>query len=344
MKKLIVREPLLSTYPEYGSVFSIIPDNELSENWMYSNFVQYYVKKNNLFVSGEELLVYKDHVNFISTVPTLQHYKISEHILHMFTKESLIEALIDFLDNDFYIILLLDRSYIRESRNYKKSPFVHMTLIYGYDEDNEDFYIADNNNYGKYDFLQYKFEDVANAFKAMNYNDFRDTQTINLIRPFNHIHYNFDLDYLIKELKFYLSSYDLKDTYLKNWNPYNPLNYGHDGEVIEYYNLGIYEYLKKIINRENNYIGIQPFHLVWENKKFMLKRIEFLKSRGYIDDCEDILLYGGHIVGELQIIINLLIKFNITKATILKSSILTKIDFIKEKDIEFVRVLLEKLS
>lgn len=27
-----------------------------------------------------------------------------------------------------------------------------MTLIYGYDEDNEDFYIADNNNYGKYDF------------------------------------------------------------------------------------------------------------------------------------------------------------------------------------------------
>ena len=62
--------------------------------------------------------------------------------------------------------------------------------------------------------------------------------------------------YLIKELKFYLSSYDLKDTYLKNWNPYNPLNYGHDGEVIEYYNLGIYEYLKKIINRENNYIGI----------------------------------------------------------------------------------------
>ena len=94
MKKLIVREPLLSTYPEYGSVFSIIPDNELSENWMYSNFVQYYVKKNNLFVSGEELLVYKDHVNFISTVPTLQHYKISEHILHMFTKESLIEALI----------------------------------------------------------------------------------------------------------------------------------------------------------------------------------------------------------------------------------------------------------
>ncbi|RGF38723.1 hypothetical protein DW050_11945, partial [Ruminococcus sp. AF42-10] len=190
MKKLIVREPLLSTYPEYGSVFSIIPDNELSENWMYSNFVQYYVKKNNLFVSGEELLVYKDHVNFISTVPTLQHYKISEHILHMFTKESLIEALIDFLDNDFYIILLLDRSYIRESRNYKKSPFVHMTLIYGYDEDNEDFYIADNNNYGKYDFLQYKFEDVANAFKAMNYNDFRDTQTINLIRPFNHIHYN----------------------------------------------------------------------------------------------------------------------------------------------------------
>lgn len=219
-----------------------------------------------------------------------------------------------------------------------------MTLIYGYDEDNEDFYIADNNNYGKYDFLQYKFEDVANAFKAMNYNDFRDTQTINLIRPFNHIHYNFDLDYLIKELKFYLSSYDLKDTYLKNWNPYNPLNYGHDGEVIEYYNLGIYEYLKKIINRENNYIGIQPFHLVWENKKFMLKRIEFLKSRGYIDDCEDILLYGGNIVGELQIIINLLIKFNITKATILKSSILTKIDFIKEKDIEFVRVLLEKLS
>ena len=69
-----------------------------------------------------------------------------------------------------------------------------------------------------------------------------------------------------------------------------------------------------------------------------------MKSRGYIDDCEDILLYGGNIVGELQIIINLLIKFNITKATILKSSILTKIDFIKEKDIEFVRVLLEKLS
>lgn len=344
MKKLTVKEPLLSTYPEYGSVFSIIPDNELSENWMYSNFIQYYVKKNNLFVSGEELLVYKDHVNFISTVPTLQHYKISEHILHMFTKKSLIEALIDFLDNDFYIILLLDRSYIQESRNYKKSPFVHMTLIYGYDEDNEVFYIADNNNYGKYDFVQYQFEDVANAFKAMNYNDFRDTQTINLVRPFNHIHYNFDLDYLIKELKFYLSSYDLKDTYLKDWNTYNPLNYGHDGEVIEYYNLGIYEYLKEIVKRENNYIGIQPFHLVWENKKFMLKRIEFLNKRGYIENIEKLLKHANRLIDHLQTILNLVLKYNITNNNKLKINITSKIKLVREDDIYFVNELLKKLN
>ena len=345
LKLLNVKNPILSTFPEYGSVFSIIPQNELSENWMYSNFVQYYVKRNNLFLSGEELLIYRNHVNFLSHVPTLQHYKVCEDILIKLTDKSLLDTLIHFIDEEFYIILLLDRSFISQSINYKKSPLVHLTLIYGYDEKKRVFYIADNNNYGKYDFMQYNFDDVINAFRAMNYNDFRDTKTINLVRPFNHIYYSFDLKYLIKEFNFYLESYDFKNTYLKNWNPYNPLNYGHDKEFIEYYNLGVYEYLKELLGCEDKYIGIQPFHFIWENKKFMLRRIEFLKNRGYIlASISDLIWQCKNLINETQTILNLVVKYNLTNNKALLPNIINKIDVAKEGEVKLIENLMKALN
>lgn len=345
MKILEVNEPLLSTYPEYGSVFSIIPDNELSDNWMYSNFIQYFVKKNKLFVSGEELLVYKDHVNFISTVPTLQNYKVCEEILNELNDASLLDELIKFIEMGFYIILLLDRFYISKSNNYRKRPLVHLTLIYGYDEKEGVFYVADNNKYGKYDFMKYKFEEVVDAFRAMQYNDFRDTKTINLVRPFEHIHYGFDIKYLIRELEFYLESYDLRDTHLKNWNPYNPLNYGHNKENIEYYNLGVYDYLKKILKHCVDYIELQPFHLLYEHKRFMVLRLEFLYKRRYVKlNYENLKIECENLKNSAQDLLNCAIKFNVSKRETLLSTMCLNIDLIKQNEIKTIKNIIEGIS
>lgn len=77
----------------------------------------------------------------------------------------------------------------------------------------------------------------------------------------------------------------------------------------------------------------------------MLRRIEFLKNRGYIlASISDLIWQCKNLINETQTILNLVVKFNLTNNKALLPNIINKIDVAKEGEVKLIENLMKALN
>lgn len=317
-KVLEMKYPPITSYQNQANLLALLTNHEQPYNWIYSNFIQLDASNTISF-----------HLpNLFKTCPFIYYQRISRAFIKLYN-DSVNLFFINAIHLGSYAYVNLNHYYIPGSSKYQKEHKLHDTFVFGYDLDEQVFYIADF-FIGKYDFIQVTFSDFENAFKNMDSTDTIDYLEGVELLSYKETEYNFDInqtrDYLID----YLHS---KPSYRK----YNEYNKGEEFHGLDVY-ISIQNYLNKLIEDEAE-DDVRSFHVLLDHKKIMLDRLVFLGRNNFLDNIDELKEKYNAIQTKVLICRNSFLKFYINKD---KKILIKIIQMLTEiRDLE--RIVLEEI-
>lgn len=262
----------------YSSEYAIGVVIENSKNqfydWFFSNYIQ--IHCDNQFSNN-------------SGVPIDFHFAIEKyHWAYYFNyfmdydniKRDIIKNMgIDFVEyvkenirSRGYVEVRLNEFYIEDRAAYQKYPFEHDNVIYGFDDEEEKFYI-----------LGYACDNIVRCstvpYQAIS-DSFYDCDSCNhnvavLRYNVDYVTYDLNIKLIIRLLKEYLDGVN-SGLHMENLT----VTKRNRSFGIKVYDV--------ILNSEENFntllIDIRILHLIYEHKKCMLDRVKFLVCRGVIEE------------------------------------------------------------
>ena len=330
MKILSITEPLIEHIPEDTNILAVICQYDEGYKWVMNEYIQTYIYKEYHIYTYEGIAF--SHI--LEMCPLIKCNTIDR----LFIKEkniSIIEFIKESIDLGYYVIYPLDTIYLACYDNYKKYNMCHRPLIYGYDEDS--FYIADFFE-GKYCFRKCLIPEILVAFNNADESLSDDCSANIQIFKFNEkkkIEFNILL--LKKSLLNYLNT---KEDFFAFKVPY--ALYSIDYEYgINYYNV--------LIKYCNDYkelmdtLYLRPFSFIIQHKKLMNIRLDFIKQFISIKNYQELNNLIKVIMTKSKKLLNLAIKFNITKNDNIRLRLIKSIDDLKNIEIKFIEKFIESL-
>lgn len=293
-KQLRINNPMLYTYTVLGAIFSVAQEKDMA--YFYNGFTQL------KYHEEWEMYVLEAHQNLLEVCPFLntKHYSFAGDA----SEEETIAQIIRFLEDDYYVYIFLDWHYlIPEEVN---EAFAHTTLISGYDTNRNIFYVSDNLDNGRFVTIEVDMQVVAKAFKSAwtasvgNAYDndgsahFSYLRTLTIFKYRDEVQVSFDKNLLKKELVAYLES--------------------RSTDVLEKIDSSLcgmnsYQILLDSINGNRKFkVGRRDYHMIYEHKFLMCKRVEFLIERGYIPNDLELLEQARRLMNGFELVRNLSIK------------------------------------
>lgn len=331
-KKLKINLPEIYTYTVLGAIFSIAKNKDMP--FFYNEFVQI------MYHDEWKMFVFEAHQNLLENCPFI---KTENYSFSNLSNKEIINNLIILLENNFYIYIFLDWKYIVP--DIVKSNLAHTTLISGYDSEKHIFLVSDNYDEGRFVTIEIDMDVVVNAFKSAWYssvgnehdNDgsssFDYLKTITAFKYRDEVSVSFDKNILISNIKSYFNSCGNR---LFNNRPASL--YGYDS----------YKIIKNALNNESfGHFQVKNFHLLYEHKIIMVKRLQYLSKHGYINKSDGYISQAEDIMQNFLIARNLYLKFMmapIDKKNINRNKILELIDKSLEKEKRMLENLLIDLQ
>lgn len=316
-KKLDIHQPYIDSFNIYGSLFSILNDNEETNNWICNNFIQLRFFQEVVFFEGYRSIFY----NCTNTTTN----RISRNILKRKWNNNIIEFLEDMIDENYYILMYDDVFYIKRY----KSEFHHNheLFVYGYDTERRVLFCADNVIDGKYSTFEAPFDEVELAY--WNVEDSSYYTDLNCITT----QFGYDVP----------DKMDLKQIYvlLKDY-----INSDCTVNFSEHISANIYGFqihkmiLDKYINKEKDAdLDIRPVRVFYDHKKLMIFRLEKLSKFLNTNVFDQFINCYKEVEEQYDIISCLVIRYNL----IHQESLLSNIYSHFEKAIEMEESNLDQL-
>ena len=251
---------------------SILAVNDIYLPWFYSQHIQLFVTE---YI--EEDLMKLDFYRYpyarLLPAPFLDVLYYNRDIDIVF-ETRIVDFLVANLNKNYYIQLYANEFYMPNRSHYKQQNYTHEILIHGYDSQSEEFYIVGYNHQGQYTSSPIKFTDFEQAFVNVDKLPERKNK-IQLSKYIKDRTYEFDLELLKEQLQDYLYSNNTS-------NRYRIINKPIDG----IYGLEIYQYFDtyfKDLLSESFHYDIRNLHILWEHKKCMILRMQFMEENNYLD-------------------------------------------------------------
>lgn len=340
IKKLPIKYPLITSYPEHANLFAVLQNNENSLSWILNNYIQIYIEIDNPL----RPFFYR-HFNF-DICPYTDYQKIGRDIVSKKWNE-FTEFVTDALEMGYYIFVYLDTFYINASSSYKKIHFEHPTLIWGYDSIKGTINTADFYKDCKYIFTYDSFQNINQAFKstpnkwsifwARRYVGHDD---VILYRNREDCEYTFDIKLVVTLLQDFILS---KNTYEK-LGSYES-QYFRNKKCV--FGISIYNSIKNYLQGSAIQIEFIPptvFSILLDHKVLMVERIKYLGNNGYLMNVNTYLCLYEDILLNTRILLNLCLKFNLTHNIDIINRIISMIPLLEEKERYACNLLLDELS
>ncbi|TCL56198.1 hypothetical protein EDD76_11225 [Kineothrix alysoides] len=241
------------------------------------------------------------------------------------------ERIIGHIDNDWYVEVVVDEFSIPDRVFYKNHHFFHAMQIFGYGEN--EFYASGfraNNIYGNHTVL---FEDFMNAI--INETGYKIKKIKDIAVELNPI-------VIRTKLQEYLDADDLSIKY-----PEYAIRNGGAGKGLKFYwGMDIYKgfflYLD-LLNKDKAYFDIRLWHILWEHKSCMLKRVIYLTEKGYAE-----LKYQQSTYNEIErlayIIRGKMLKFKFSKNKKLLTDVNDILQRVRDMEMKEIKVTVSLLS
>lgn len=306
MKKILpVRKPLFSGYPATGYLLSVLQCYDVTKEWLYNNYIQ-------LFSPSKHDIDFFDIC--IENCPFIDYNIVDREFI--LNKISFIDYIVDMIDMGYYVCFMADISFI-SAYDFKG---LHDPMVYGYDLDNKELYIADHFVNGRYSFAVCSFDEMEAAVNIRNpsIEDNRFLRDYKVFRFFRFddslykykIHYTYDyrnrFDFSVERVRESLRDYiECKPTV--NW--YTRLPYLSEAERKEHsFGLECYDLLIKQISWawDNKFVfrgTRQSLYVEYSHKLMMENRVKYLGERGILKNWEIHEKRYGDIMKDSQILL-----------------------------------------
>lgn len=310
-------------------IFAAMSDRQYYK-WLFNNFIQIRLDKNDGSAMNYSALVRRDSKNYTvhpfirfsnEKLSVLQEYGID---LWQFIKGN--------INSGRYIEFMLNEKYIPGLESYKKVDKIHESLVYGYDDEKDIIYMISIYE-GKPVCVTVKKEVFQHAY---NMTDSRLANRFYIfeLKP-NNEPYDLDISGIIRQLVYYVEGVNPTLVY-KNLVPQEKGIFG----------LKCYDAIHKDRDLKNAFlVDSRISYLMMEHKKCMKDRIDYLICMGYLDhaECGNILSYILDIYQKSKQVMNMVLKYKATGSNKVAERIWPILKGIKEMEVTCYRELIGNL-
>jgi hypothetical protein len=304
MKKIInVVYPPITSFPHYAGPLSLIYNYDNAKTWFYNSYIQLYTDFRH--IDRGEIKFRQEFLNF----PFINICGIEDYRL-LFGKDNLIFNLKNIINENIAVATNLDRYFIT---SYKQQEhLIHPAYFYGYDDDNQLFYISDFVSSGKFIFTDISYKSFMESVYIMDDLDYKFKNSSKKyflsLYYINDREYNFSINKLYKELLDYyncqntIDSDDIKMFYKLT----DDVKWG----------LAVYDWFMEYISEfgKTDYcestIDHRIAYIINDHKKAMLLRLEYMQDKKYITNGDNLIKDYNDLYINSNILLNLCLKYN----------------------------------
>ena len=300
---LPVVNPVVASNTEHGYLLAGVQTNESSKEWIMGNYMSqiYYSLRMGADMNFYPLMNHP-------LCPCIDYMRISCKMLEK-KWDNIVEFLTEQIQEQYYIHIYLDWYYIEKSKAYGKMHLFHPTLVFGYNNVQRKFYVADFYVNDKFTFSEITYDAVEKAcissnevdMPFMNERYFACLDVI-LYKNRSDFVYALDLDILKEALVNYLESVNLS----KKMNC-------HDYEYFKTATFGIntIRNVYDLFDKELGQVNYKLFTVPSERTGLMVQRLQYLKEQKNIKIGWDIISRFEEIHEIYKRLIYLAVKYNL---------------------------------
>lgn len=324
----LLKTPPVIGYQHHAYVLGILlaADNE-SILWFYNNYIQLEYTPHdrchfNFYRAPWESLPFFEY-EFISK-STLTRHGISIH-----------DYIADKIENGYYIIADLDEFYIPCRIPHNKNHYYHDNLIFGYDRIHENYDIIGFTDDRQYSCTKVDYESLEAALFSNEKSEFGTVPRpiIFALRKKRDYKFAIDIALICDLMSDYLNSGDTSCRY-------RFYDASSDGRI---FGINACRELSSVLENyltDSREIDIRPFQILWEHKKSMSSRIQYLYSNNFVNDIKDILEGCKCLEKKALAIRNTVLMFEITKNPKIIPGVIAELNSIIIEEMEILKQFL----
>ena len=304
-RELQITKPYISSYPGIANFLSILQSHPQTEDWIFQNFIQvvYYENISNQYIHEMtgSLLDLESGLWLIgqySYCPFFSQYILNREILHQCNSD-IVSFFKKMIDDNYYVVLYVNHKMLSNTPFFQKEDHDNPVMIYGYDDNTEEFLVAGYFYHNLYSFHRITYQDFMRAEENVkNSNDYSNDyiHRIQFLRFRPNIEYTFNKEEFLQYLSDYLDSRDHT----------NKLYFITDKKY--YYGLSFYDKMAEQFVQYS--IDERLAQSLFDQKKMMLARLQFFHKKGYLTkgQKENFIRKTDAIIKNLEIIRNVILK------------------------------------
>ncbi|QMV42026.1 hypothetical protein [Cohnella cholangitidis] len=269
--KLPLVVPELDSLPNNAFVLSVLQTSPEATRWVYNNYVQIF-----LVDEGPKVFVqyYSPSIE-VNRIPSISPtVRMDRATVTRFAPD-----FIDFvrfqIDQGYYVWTFVDEYDIPGTRAYRNISNPHSIMLYGYDDGAETLNAAGYFHNQSYGTVEIPYAALKDAYNNCNSEPLSYTDYIHLFRINEGIRNEFSMTWFAEQLADYANSRNTADRWIA-------LEGAGTEEWI--WGIGIMDVLREKLNmfmRREAIVDHRPFYLLWEHKKMMNRRMNYMEEHNF---------------------------------------------------------------
>ncbi|WP_054749921.1 hypothetical protein [Ruminiclostridium josui] len=333
IKNLKIVKPPIYCYLHHAYSLTASIDHKDFQKWFLSNYIQLeYVLEDNT------LNFFKFVIAGICIYNPLLDYRILDLDFIHRSNTNIIDFIVSSIDMGYYVTTYLDEFYIPDREAYQKRHFRYDNMIFGYDLSRKILKIIGYTDKYAYNESCISFSEFESSY---NHSVERRNDVI-LLRPKDENSYLPSFDFDIVNVK------NLLEDFLLSRNTSERLRIINNPTKNVIFGMSVYREIinnfKSVLEEDKKECNMIALHVLWEHKKTMVSRIEYLIDNNYINRDSNLLESYSQLRNKALSFRNMIIKFNINKNRRLVEMVIAGLEKMVETEKKLVTDLLDKLA
>lgn len=330
--------PAITTYPANTANLAVASCHKDYKEWLYNNNIQLIVSNEIADTDGRYAML----EFFPFQCPLINRVPVYDILL---SNKDIVKALIQYLNNNFYVMIEIDMYYVPQSMDYLEDHEWQPILVYGYNSEQELFHVAGFFEESKYHFSNIESEVLREAYANLyvveheRLSESKVSLSLISIQEFHSYHFN------IMALKDQIFDY-LYSVAPKSYVFSEILSIR---DVTEFtFGIAIYELIKRyLIMVKDNELNcdLRLMHTLHQHKKLWVDRLAFLYKNGvvgatHINQLHDL---AKQLMDKADLLRNYAVKYNLINELTLLNKMTATLSVMYDVDLTFCKLLLECL-
>ena len=178
------------------------------------------------------------------------------------------ECIVEFIKKGYYIVQNVDESCLKHTSKFGGVPVNNISMITGYDDINDAFYMLDYDAYGLFCVSSVPSNEYFHSVSQVTVSN-----RLNFVKAKENIDFSFDFEHSLKLLRCYLCSQNAYPDHVD----YKNHVFGYEGVDMAF--------------RDIHCLNMVDIRAILEHKNIMCKYFEYITNNGYLKKDTYVLMY-----------------------------------------------------